>query len=212
MHVRRDPRCPRCGGELHAPGLWSSAWLCGAHGAVHPVQPVVQPRQEVVSKLAAHARVPVWVPWPLPRGWLVSGVASAGDDRSGPRGTAVACTGPAPLGGAGEMVLVAEEPGVGLGARYAGLAGPDPGSLPELGVPHAKVQAAGHPTPLWVLDGPTDRAVYVGEALGHWLWVVLWPEAAGLMLLEDLALTDLRDPGHPLDLPFGALSSRLVDP
>jgi len=150
------------------------------------------------------------LPWPLARGWLVTGLAAAGDERTGARATAVACTGPAPLGGVGELVLVAEEPGVGLGARYAGLTGPDPGNVGDERPADVKIQAAGHPTPMWTLDStPADRAVYVGEALGCWIWAVLWPDSAGFLLIDDFALTDLRDAGHELDLPLGALSPRL---
>lgn len=197
---------------MQPPGPWSSAWTCRRHGEVHPLQPAEQPRPEVVADLAERSAVPVWVPWPLPRGWLVAGLAHAGDERTGPRAAALACTGPAPLGGPGELMLIAEEPGVGLGAGYAGLPGPDPGAVAGSTAPHAKLHAAGHPTPLWCIDGPPDRAVYVGEALGQWLWVVLWPASAGVLLLEDLVLADLRDPGHTLDLPFGALSGRLSRP
>ena len=62
--------------------------------------------------------LPLWCPWPLPPGWTLTGVAWAGDDRTGVRATAVACSGPAPLGGGpADLVFVAEEPGVGLGTR-----------------------------------------------------------------------------------------------
>ena len=153
--------------------------------------------------------MPVWLPWPLPQGWVVTGFTYAGDQRSGAVATVVACSGPAPLGGAGELLLVAEEPGIGLGARYAGLHGTDPGGDFGSGAPHAKVEAAGHPTPLWCLDAP-DAAVYVGEAKGQWLWSILWPANAGVLLLEDVHLRDLRsDPVLP-DLPYGALSPRLT--
>jgi hypothetical protein len=76
--------------------------------------------------------------------------------------------------------------------------------------PHAKIHAAGHPTAMWVLPQAGDRAVYVGEALGCWLWAVLWPESAGFLLIDEFVLTDLRDAGHELDVPFGALSPRLA--
>lgn len=209
--MRAEPSCPRCGSTLHAPGLWSSAWQCAAHGDVAPLQPVVQPTPDVAHAISSQAAVPVWLPWPLQRGWLVTGLAAAGDDRTGARATAVACTGPAPLGGVGEMVLVAEEPGVGLGARFAGLTGPDPGAVPDDRPADAKIHAAGHPTAMWVLEGGShDRAVYVGEALGCWIWAVLWPDSAGFLLIDDFVLIDMRDAGHDLDLPFGALSPRLT--
>ena len=43
--MRAQPSCPRCGSNLHPPGLWSSAWSCHEHGPVPPVQPVVQPTE-----------------------------------------------------------------------------------------------------------------------------------------------------------------------
>ena len=51
--------------------------------------------------------------------------------------------------------------------------------------------------------------MFAGEVQGRWLWVVLWPDTAGTLLVEPLALRDLRDPGQDLDLPFGAASARL---
>jgi hypothetical protein len=208
--MRAEPSCPRCGGGLHAPSLWSSAWQCDGHGAVHPLQPVVQPTLEVLRHTASTSVVPLWLPWPLPKGWLVTGLAHAGDDRTGATATAVACTGPAPLGGVCDLVIVAEEPGVGLGAHYAGLDGPDGGPIPDDRAPDAKVHASGHPAAVWVLPEAVDRAVYVGEALGYWLWVVLWPESAGFLLVDEFVLTDVRGTGLDLDVPFGALSPRLA--
>ena len=72
--------------------------------------------------------MPLWCPWPLPPGWTVTGVAGPATSAPGVRATAVACSGPAPLGGGpADLVFVAEEPGVGLGTRFAGMPGPDPG-------------------------------------------------------------------------------------
>lgn len=204
------PTCPRCGVGVHAPGLWSSSWTCDVHGEVLPLQPVVQPSTEVILDAVAHAQVPMWVPWPLPRGWVVTGVAHVGDDRTGIRATALACSGPNPLGGMGELVVVAEEPGIGLGARYAGMQGTDPGIDPTHTAPHAKVHAGSHPTSLWCVDGGEGRAVYVGEARACWFWAILWPDTAGAMLLDDIELADLRDVvGEVALLPVGALTPRL---
>ena len=153
--------------------------------------------------------VPVWVPWPLPPAWLVTGVRLAGDERGPARAVAVAVSGPAPLGGVADLVLVAEEPGVGLGAWFAGLDGADPGHGFDAGPPAAKVEVSGRPCALWEVAGAPDRSSFVGEASACWLWAVVWPETAGLVVHDQLALLDLRDPGHSLDLPFGAPSPRL---
>ena len=108
------------------------------------------------------------------------------------------------------LLLVAEEPGVGLGARYAGLEDLDPG-LTVAGQPDAKVEAAGHPTALWRSRSADDRAAFVGEAMGVWLWAVLWPPAAELVLLEHVELHDVRHDAHAaLDLPVGAPTTRLA--
>jgi hypothetical protein len=177
------------------------------------MQPVVPPSAGALTVVVQRTQVPVWMPWPLPVGWLFTGVACAGDDRSGGRATAVACSGPSPLGGPGELLLIAEELGVGLGARYAGVTGPDPGPYLRMDrPPEVKVLAAGRPTPLWHLKGaPDDRAVFAGEAMGLWLWAVAWPERCGLLLYDELVLTDLRDAGSELALvPCGALSPRIL--
>jgi Family of unknown function (DUF6758) len=160
---------------------------------------------EAVARTAA---VPVWLPWPLPVGWLVTGFAKAGDERSGARACVVAVSGPNPVGGPGDMLLVAEEPGVGLGAHFAGLGGPDPGSGFATEPPHASVRYGKREFPLWHVEAP-DRAVFAGEAMGNWLWLVLWPDTAGVLLVEPLALRDLRDPEQDLDVPYGAMSPKL---
>jgi hypothetical protein len=175
---------------------------------VPPFRVAVIPSDPVLAHVAAHASVPVWLPYPMPVGWLVTGIGYAGDDRTGARATVTALSGPAPTGGPGDLLLVAEEPGVGLGARCAGLPGPDAGDA-LAGGPEAKVEVAGHLTPLWVAQGtPPDRVALVGEAEGLWLWTVLWPDTASLLLLERVTLRDVRGQLPP-DLEYGAPSERL---
>jgi hypothetical protein len=200
--------CPRCQGELSEPSAWHSAWQCSRHGAVQPLRPARVPSAEGLNALRKTAAVPVWLPWPIPLGWLVTGFTGAGDDRSGTRGCAVALSGPNPVGGLGEMLIVSEEPGLGLGAGLAGLAGPDPGEGLAAGPPHALVQFGHHEFPLWSVESP-GAAVFAGEVLASWLWIILWPDTAGTLMLEPLPLRDLRDPGQEMDVPFGALSPRL---
>lgn len=168
---------------------------------------------------AASTPLPLWCPWPLPPAWMITGVGWAGDDRDGVRATALACSGPAPLGGPADLVFVAEEPGVGLGTRLAGSRGLDPGpqladALTEHGsgraerIAHVKVRAAGRPTPLWSVKSPTDRSAYAGEARGIWLYAIAWPASAGYLFAADVVLHDLTE-WTPPELVYGAPSPYL---
>ena len=210
--------CSRCGGPVRPPDLMDSSWRCDVDGQVLPMHAAKRIDEQIVESvrgkvLAADRPVPMWCPWPMPPGWVVSGVGWAGDERWGARATVVACSGPGPVEhGPADVLLIAEDPGTGLGARFAGIPGPDPGSglTDELrrSVPHARVRAAGRPSPLWVIGSPEDRSAYVGEALGLWLYVVSWPAAAGFVLAEDLLLHDLGE-SVPTQLRFGAPSPYL---
>ena len=82
------------------------------------------------------------------------------------------------------------------------------------GRPDGKVEASGHPTALWSVDTSDDRVAFVGEAKGMWLWAVLWPASAGVLLLEDIGLADARDFGPAAYelLGYGAESPRLDPP
>ncbi|MBV9293832.1 MAG: hypothetical protein JO222_15425 [Frankiales bacterium] len=208
--MRPEPTCPRCGGELRAPGLWSSAWQCASHGSVPPYTVLTRPGVDAVEHVVKHASVPAWLPHGLSGGWLCTGFGVAGDDRDGARAVATSMSGPSPVGGPADLLLVAEEMGVGLGARYAGLPGPDPGAGFDAAPPDAKVSVAGHPTAMWSLPVDGDCAVFVGEAKGHWLWALVWPAGAGIVMYDEIALVDLRDGFVEAEMAFGSLSPRLV--
>ena len=52
--------------------------------------------------------------------------------------------------------------------------------------------------------GEWDRSVVAGEADGRWLWMVLRPASAVLLLRDDWILRDVSGLGPPLvELPFG---------
>ncbi|TMM36457.1 MAG: hypothetical protein E6F99_15435 [Actinobacteria bacterium] len=192
----------------------SSDWRCSTCGPVPPLHVAEHINAEIVESVTVRSKdIPVWCPWPLPAGWMVTGIGWAGDERTGTRATALACSGPGPLGGPADIVLVAEEPGVGLGNRYAGLAGPDPGpylqDALENTAAHAKVKAAGWPTALWAVRTPaTGRSAYVGEAKGVWLYAIAWPDSAAYLFAEDLVLHDLTE-WVPAELVYGAPSPYL---
>jgi hypothetical protein len=158
------------------------------------------------------AQVPVWLPWPLPQGWVVTSVTPVGDEVSGVRATALTLGGPSPLGGFAELMLVAEQPGVGLGARVCGLLGAEP-TADVAQPPYSRVMANGHIVPLWLEPTDRDCAVVVGEWDLTWLWLVVRPAAAGVLLVDPAALTDAREIGDEvLVLPYGARSTWLDPP
>ena len=123
----------------------------------------------------------------------------------------MALSGPNPLGGPADMIVVAEEPGVGLGAALSGLDEWIPGRALARRRRWPPPRSAIIDFPLWPVD-LKDRAVFAGEVKGLWLWLVLWPDTAGALLVDPLGLRDLRYPGQDLDLPFGAVSPRLPAP
>jgi hypothetical protein len=207
-----DPVCVRCDGPLVPPN-GADRWTCLRHGPVEPLHRAVPAEPHHLADAASSAAVPVWLPWPPPRDWVATGVRrTAGTGMA--RGVVLAFSGPGVTERQAELLVVAEEPGVGLGAAYAGLDTADPG--PELATLPAdtKVSADGHSIPLWSLPVLTgDRAVYVGEAAGCWLWAIVWPVTEWMVVHDDLRLVDLRAPEHRLhvaDVPTGALCPRLT--
>jgi hypothetical protein len=186
--------------------VWTSAWTCPEHGEVLPFLPAPDPSADWVRHVCSLATVPVWLPWPLPDGWVVSSVAPVGTEVTGLRAVAVVLGGPHPLGGAAELMLLSEEPGTGLAGRLAGLVGTDPGSVVD-GPPYTHVSVAGHPVPLWLVPSDDDHAVVVGERDLSWLWLLVRPASAGALLVDDLRVTDARTMGEEVRLlPYGARS------
>jgi len=185
---------------------------------VIPVGPAKAPTPDMIHALSRESLVPVWVPRPMPEHWMITGLQWAGDDHGGTVAVVVALSGPQPIPEVGEedpaadLILVAEQPGVGLGAHLAGLNGVDPGPLLQEKVLHdpaeIKLDAAGHEVPLWSVPVAGGMA-YVGEAAGVWLWLLAWPETAAAVLLARFSLMDMREHGPDVDLPCGALTPRL---
>ncbi len=201
--------CVRCGGALRPPGPTADGWECVQHGDVAPLRTVAPLQESTMQAVAGDSRVPLWQLVPPPVGWTVGGIAYAGEDQA-TVATAVAWAGPSPLGGDADLLVVAEEPGVGLGARHAGIDGLDVGDWIG-GRPFEHVEIGGRPVALWACeDVPAGRTALVGEAEGAWLWLVFWPAGAETLLAEGLVLADARQrlvPQQP-----GAASQRLLAP
>jgi hypothetical protein len=200
--------CPRCGSDLTAPSALSSSWRCSRHGPTLPLTEFGHLDPSTIDHINEHADVPLWFPDPVPRGWQLCGLAGVGDSRSGLRATVASFRGPAPLGGVGEWLIVAEEPGIGLGAAYAGSQQTEP-PQPDDGAPTVKIAVRGHPAPLWpVGDAAVDRSAYLGEAAGIWLWLISIPADAGYAVLDDLGVSDIRH-NHVQAVDPGARSQHL---
>src|SRR5256885_8164004 len=102
-----------------------SDWRCDLHGPVPPLHIAEHIGPDILAAALGHvSELPVWCPWPLLTGWMVTGIGWAGDDRTGTTATALACSGPAPVsGGPADIPFVAGGAGVGVGNPEAGLAG-----------------------------------------------------------------------------------------
>jgi hypothetical protein len=199
--------CPRCPSPVTDD---RGTWRCLDHGSITPLwRPATPDYGSFAEHLTCAGAMPTFLPWPLTPGWSVTDfgtVAAAGTEA---RATFVTCTGPSDLDGVVELSVVSEEPGVGLGARCAGVSRTDPGAEMGDGPPLAKVRIGGHPISLWPVltsgnDTTFDRSVFAGEAQGRWLWMVLRPASAALLLKDEWALMDVAALGPELiDLPFG---------
>lgn len=196
--------CPRCREAFPDDGRGE----CPAHGAQPPLW---RPEATSYVAFAAHLRraagFPTHLPWPMGSGWRVSdfGVV-AGDE--GPVATVTCVSGTTGPDGRVDVLVVLEEPGIGLGGRCAGLPGTDPGNDFGRGQPSVRVRVDTQGVPLWPVStsgsaGELDRSVVAGEVTGRWLWLVMHPASAVLLLADEWWLRDVTADGpHLVELPF----------
>ena len=199
------PGCLHCAAPVTGAGV---SWGCVVHGPVSPLwTPVDSTYDAFVAHLEKAGEFPTLLPWPLGAGWLVSDFALVAGQR-GTLGTLACCSGTSALDGPVDVFVVTEEPGTGLGARVARLSGPDPVDVGE-GPPLTKVRIGSASVPLWAVstsaaDEEFDRVVMAGEAAGRWLWMVLRPASAMLLLRDEWILRDVSGLGPTrVETPFG---------
>jgi hypothetical protein len=198
--------CPRCPSPI---AEQDGGFVCGDHGEVMPLWRPDTSDYESFAELVGRADdLPTYLPWPMSPGWSIADFGCVGD---GGRTSATVTTtvGTSDLDGLVEVTVVAEDPGVGLGARCAGRPELDPGEQIGVGQPAVRVRAGSRAVPLWAVDaeGEDDvlaRAVFAGEADGRWLWLVMRPASAALLLSDDWLLADVTGFGPgALEMPFG---------
>jgi hypothetical protein len=206
MSLRAE--CPRCSADLTREG---EQWRCPTHDVVVPLwRASVVEYDAFAAYLKLAGTLQTWLPWPLPPGWQVTDFGCVGS-RGESRAAVVGCAGASEAEGVVELTLVTEEPGVGLGARVAAVDSLDPGREAGVGNPTVRLRVDGNSVPLWAMTVPhdqplLDRAVMVGEAAGRWLWVVVRPASAVLLLPQLPELVDVSTSGPELvALPFGVV-------
>ena len=199
--------CPRCTSPVSED---EQGWRCPDHGVVPPLW---RPSSASYEALAEHLQrcggFPTLVPWPLAPGWTITDFGCVAPQAEDARASMLSCSGVSDPDGVVELTIISEEPGVGLGARCAGVDRTDPGAEIGEGPPQAKVRIDGVSLPLWAVstshtDNDFDRSVFAGEAHGRWLWLVLRPASAALLFCDEWILADLAGLGPELiDVPFG---------
>jgi hypothetical protein len=198
--------CPRCPAPV-AP-LPGGGWACPEHGTTPALRrPGVASYEAFAEALVSAGDFPTLLPWPISPGWWVSDFAVVGEQPA--RATMTCSSGTSALDGPVDVFVVSEESGTGLGARCAGTLHLDPGPEVGAGPPPVRIRIGTQAVPLWAVstaaaDAELDRSVFVGEAGGRWLWVVLRPASAMLLLRDEWILRDVSGIGPPLvELPFG---------
>lgn len=199
--------CPCCSSPVSDDG---TGWHCPDHGAITPLwRPAVASYEALAEHLGHCVGAPTLVPWPLAPGWTITDFGCVAADGKEARASMLSCTGVTDPDGVVELTIISEEPGVGLGARCAGIDHSDPGAEVGEGPPHARVNIDGVTLPLWSVstshsDPTFDRSVFAGEAHGRWLWLILRPASAALLLRDEWVLADVAGLGPELiDVPFG---------
>jgi hypothetical protein len=198
--------CPHCSASVTGA---DQEWACADHGPVIPLwRPAEASYDAFVEHLALAATFPTYLPWPLGSHWYVTDFGAVGTPGRA-RASFSAVSGTSPLDGPVEMLLVAEEPGTGLGSRVARTRQSDPGAEIAGRQPEAKVRMGSTAVPLWSIsthdaDSELDRSVLAGEAAGRWLWIILRPASAILLMSEAWTVADASEFGpHLVAMPFG---------
>jgi hypothetical protein len=198
--------CPRCTSPVTET---DDGVVCRKHGSITPLwRPDVADYAAFAELVGRVGDLPTYLPWPMSPGWTI---ADFGCVASATKATATVTTtvGTSDLDGPVEVTIVSEDSGVGLGARCAGTPYDDPGEQVGHG-PHAiHVRAGGRTVPMWAVDPRDDddllaKSVFAGEADGRWLWLVVRPASAALLLRDEWLLADVTGFGpEALEMPFG---------
>lgn len=196
--------CSRCAEPLDAEGG------CPVHGPVAPLWRGGEASYDDFAEvLSRSGEVPVLVPWPMSAGWSVCDFGVVTTEAGHALATVTSVAGLSSLDGEVGLTLVVEEPSVGLGGRCSGTGAEDPSGWVAGGPPTVRVRVDRRSVALWPAassdsDELLERAVFVGEYAGRWLWLVVTPASAALLLRDDWLLADASGFGpEALEMEFG---------
>jgi hypothetical protein len=198
--------CPRCPSSVVTA---DGGYRCARHGVVEPFwRPATADYDSFAEVIGRFGDLPTYLPWPMSPGWSVADFGYVGPPAR-PRASVTTTAGSSDLDGHVEVSVVNEEPGVGLGARCAGSTAVDPGEQVGRGQAAVRVRAGGRAVPMWPVEPDADddllaRSVFAGEIDGRWLWLVLRPASAALLLRDEWLLADATGFGpEAIEIPFG---------
>lgn len=184
--------------------------MCPEHGGIVPLwRPAVADYEHFAELVTRAVDIPAYLPWPMSPGWSIADFGWVAGSRQGAVATVTTTVGTSDLDGQVEVSLVVEEPAIGLGTRIAGTMHSDPGAHVGHGPAAIRIRAAGRQLPMWSVpagdgDDVLARAVFAGEASGRWLWLVIRPASAALLLRDEWLLADAAGFGpSAFDMPFG---------
>ena len=199
--------CPRCTTPLSGEG---AGFTCAEHGSVVPLWRSATADYSTFADVLLRAQgMPTYLPWPMSPGWTIADFGCVVGDGGTALATVTTTVGASALDGDVEVTIVAEEPGVGLGSRCAGTPRADPGGSVGVGPASIRLRVDSHPVPMWAVpssdgDDVLARSVFAGEAGGRWLWVVMRPASAALLLRDEWLLKDAGRFGpEAVEMPFG---------
>lgn len=197
--------CPVCDMPLSE---WQDSLSCPEHGAVTPLYRAREATRESFHQhLELSQGLPTYLPWPLGPGWSITDFAHVRAARS-VLASMVCCTGTSMMDGPVDIMVVTEEPGTALGTRCAGRPEPLPEELAD-GPAQVRMRIGDRVVPLWALSTSEatpefDRSIVVGEVEGRWLWIVMRPASALLLLRDDWILHEsTRDNPGTVEVKFG---------
>ena len=198
--------CPRCPSPVSDTG---GTWRCVDHGEITPLwRPATADYDSFAEHLTRAGAMPTFLPWPVAPGWAVTDFGTVAE-----------------AGGQGRATL-RHLIGAERARRRGGADRRDRGARRWVWGPGARACRTPTRAPRWATvrrwsrsgspgtrsrcgrcspAAPTfDRSVFAGEAHGRWLWLVLRPASAALLLKDEWILMNVGDLGPELvDLPFG---------